>query len=264
MNYLTEILAFNDLIQVKQLATGQIALWYALMYINNKCGWQEWFTVSNLTLQLQTGLSRDGINKSRNILKQNGLLDFKQNTTKATSYKLNTMSKFIQVSSQVSIQDSSQVGSQVSSQISSALNKQNKTKQNKNKESKKDVRTFDAIIDEYTENETLRYELKEHLKTRKAKKATLTNRAIQLSCETLDELAKDDETKIAIVKQSIARGWIGFFELKDNSCVNQPRQYINPNQMTEEQKMADRERQKKMLQEAIDRGDFDVKHGRHV
>ena len=120
MNYLTEILAFNDLIQVKQLATGQIALWYALMYINNKCGWQEWFTVSNLTLQLQTGLSRDGINKSRNILKQNGLLDFKQNTTKATSYKLNTMSKFIQVSSQVSIQDSSQV--------SSALNKLNETK----------------------------------------------------------------------------------------------------------------------------------------
>ena len=44
----------------------------------------------------------------------------------------------------------------------------------------------------------------------------------------------------------------------------QQRQYINSNQMTEEQKMADRERQKRMLQEAIDRGDFDVKHGRHV
>lgn len=44
----------------------------------------------------------------------------------------------------------------------------------------------------------------------------------------------------------------------------QQRKYTNPFQMTEEQKMADRERQKKMLQEAIDRGDFDVKHGRHV
>ena len=38
-----------------------------------------------------------------------------------------------------------------------------------NKESKKDARTFDTIIDDYTENEILRYELKEHLKTRKAK-----------------------------------------------------------------------------------------------
>ena len=127
MNYITEILAFNDLIQVKRFSAGQIALWYALMYINNICGWEEWFTVTNLTLQLQTGLSRDGINKSRNVLKQYGLIDFRPNSTKATSYKLNTMSK----SSQVSIQDSSQVSiqdsSQVSSQVGSALNKLNET-----------------------------------------------------------------------------------------------------------------------------------------
>ena len=127
MNYLTEILAFNDLIQVKRFSSGQIALWYALMYINNICGWEEWFTVSNLTLQLQTGLSRDGINKSRNVLKQYGLIDFRTNSTKATSYKLNTMPKSSQVSSQDSSQVSIQVGSQVSSQVSSALNKLNET-----------------------------------------------------------------------------------------------------------------------------------------
>jgi len=127
MNYLTEIKAFYDLVQIKQLSTGQIALWHGLMYINNKCDWNEWFTVANLTLQLETGLSRAGINKNRNVLKQLGLIDFKPNTTKATSYKIITMSKSNQVSSQISNQDSNQIGNQ----NSSTLNKLNKTKLNK-------------------------------------------------------------------------------------------------------------------------------------
>ena len=127
MNYLTEIKVFYDLVQIKQLSTGQIALWHALMHINNKCGWNEWFTVANLTLQLTTGLSRAGINKNRNALKQLGLIDFRANTTKATSYKIITMSKSNQVGSQIS----NQIGSQISNQISSTLNKLNKTKLNK-------------------------------------------------------------------------------------------------------------------------------------
>ena len=127
MNYLTEIKAFYDLVQIKQLSTGQIALWQGLMHINNKCNWNEWFTVANLTLQLITGLSRAGINKNRNVLKQLGLIDFKANTTKATSYKIITMSK----SNQVSSQDSSQISNQNSNQIGSTLNKLDETKQNK-------------------------------------------------------------------------------------------------------------------------------------
>ncbi len=127
MNYLTEIKGFYDLVQIKQLSTGQIALWHGLMYINNKCNWNEWFTVANLSLQLVTGLSRAGINKNRNVLKQLGLIDFKANTTKATSYKIITMVKSNQVSSQISNQDSNQIGNQ----NSSTLNKLNKTKLNK-------------------------------------------------------------------------------------------------------------------------------------
>lgn len=119
MNYLQEIKAFYDLAQLKQLSTGQIALWNGLMYINNKCSWAEWFTVSNLTLQLTTGLSRSGINKNRNALKQLGLIEFKANGTKATSYKMITMSKSNQDSNQIS----NQVGSQDSNQDSSTLNK---------------------------------------------------------------------------------------------------------------------------------------------
>lgn len=130
MNYLAEIKAFYDFVQVKQLSTGQIALWNALMYVNNKCAWTEWFTVANLTLELNTGMSRSGVLKARNSLKQYGLIDFKTNGTKATSYKMYTMLK----SKQESTQDSKQIGKQVSTQdseqIGNTLNKQNETKQN--------------------------------------------------------------------------------------------------------------------------------------
>ena len=113
MNYLAEILAFYDLVQVKQLSTGQIALWHALMAINNRCTWIEWFTVPNLTLELNTGMSRSGVLKARNTLKQYGLIDFKVNGTKATNYKMITIAK----SKQESKQESNQIGKQESNQI---------------------------------------------------------------------------------------------------------------------------------------------------
>ena len=55
---MTGILAFNDLLLSQPLSTGQIALWYALMYVNNKCGWAEWFSAPNRTLESHERLSR--------------------------------------------------------------------------------------------------------------------------------------------------------------------------------------------------------------
>ena len=151
MNYMAEIKAFYDLVQVKQLSTGQIALWHALMHINNKCSWIEWFTVPNLTLELHTGLSRSGIYKARNVLKQHGVIDFKPNGTKATSYKmfslLNSNQVRVQESNQEkttllnsdqdgkqdSNQDSNQDSKQDSNQSSNTLNIQDNTIQDETK-----------------------------------------------------------------------------------------------------------------------------------
>jgi len=135
MNYLAEILAFYDLVQVKQLSTGQIALWHALMAINNRCTWIEWFTVPNLTLELNTGMSRSGVLKARNALKQYGLIDFKVNGTKATNYKMITIAKSTQESNQIGKQVSTQDGKQVGKQVRNTLNKRKETKLKK--ESKK-------------------------------------------------------------------------------------------------------------------------------
>lgn len=117
MNYITEILGFNDSLLTKPLAAGQIALWYALMYINNKCSWAEWFTAPNRTLESLTGLERSSIYRARNELKLRGFIDFRSNGTKACSYKMLTC---------CTEQQPTQQGTQ---QPTQPLNKQNKTKQ---------------------------------------------------------------------------------------------------------------------------------------
>ena len=112
-------------------------------------------------------------------------------------------------------------------------NNNNDNNNNKKEERKKEAgakqkdtkKSFDEIIDRYTANQELRKELKEHLKTRKAKKATLTNRAIELSLRRLDELADTDEEKILIVQEAIMRGWTGFFSIKDDTPKQSGKSY---------------------------------------
>lgn len=117
MNYLLQILAFDDFLLYKsKLSAGQIALWRALMSINNKAQWKEWFTAANTTIESLSGLSRSGINKNRNALKQLGLIDFKSNGRKATSYKVCVL--YTSKSTQESEQQSEQEGAQESEQQS--------------------------------------------------------------------------------------------------------------------------------------------------
>ncbi len=122
MNYISMINNFWDYATTNPLPTGQVALYFALMHINNKCNWVEWFQAPNQVLSVLTGMSRSGILKARNELKQKGLIDFRERGTKATSYML------IVNSTQDSVQDSKQIGVQVSTQDSvqdsNTLNKQ--------------------------------------------------------------------------------------------------------------------------------------------
>ena len=237
MNYITEILAFNDLLLSQPLSTGQIALWYALMYINNKCGWVEWFSAPNRTLEFSTGLSRQGINKARNSLRQLGLIDFKSNGTKSTMYKLLPMSNSVQDSLQVednseptmsnslqaglqrSLQNSIQSSVQDSVQNSSTLNKQNKTKQNKKtkKEREKKDQTYDEILDRLVEGENLKAAYLEFIKMRKLIKKPMTNKALEMLIRKVDKLEPESiERKIELLDNAVLHNWQSVYPLKDN------------------------------------------------
>lgn len=167
MNYIKQILAFQDLVEIKGLSAGQIALWHALINVNNKCGWIEWFSVASSKLQIGAGLSESGIRKAREALKQLGIIDFQFQGTHATKYHLTDLTQFEDLalndqqstpdSTEVSAGDSAGVGTGVGARIvtesarvksgtpdstgvgagvgtgvGAALYKQNKTKQNSN------------------------------------------------------------------------------------------------------------------------------------
>ncbi|SFM21874.1 hypothetical protein [Pelosinus propionicus] len=89
MNYMRELNAFRDWTMINRPSTGVIALWYMLMSINNMIGWKEWFTAPNQTVQLLTGLSRQGVESTRNSLIQYGLIEYKKGkSNQAGSYRM--------------------------------------------------------------------------------------------------------------------------------------------------------------------------------
>lgn len=152
MNYLQEILSFEKLQEINLVSPGQARLWYVLMYINNLTGWKTWFTVASSTLEFRSGLSRSGVIKARNELKQLGYIDFQTNGRKATSYRMISLTQdstqvgaqpSVQGSTQVSVQSSAHIstqdGVQGSTQVGTPLYKQNKTQTKQNKTKQKDT-----------------------------------------------------------------------------------------------------------------------------
>ena len=85
-----------------------------------------------------------------------------------------------------------------------------------NTPNKKTTKGFDAVVEEYTANAELKAAVFDFIQFRKAIKAPLTDRALTLCLNKLDKLANNDIEKIAVLNQSIERGWKGLFEVKDN------------------------------------------------
>ena len=155
MNYIKELNAFYDWLELNELSPSAINLWYALMHINNKAGWTETFTVAESVLCVKTGLTDRTLRKVRNELKQKGRIDFISRKGKAPIYKIipfnsseqstennSEHNKRSEINSAVRSEVSSEVSSEPSSEVSSALikHKQNETKQNI-KEDEEDAHT---------------------------------------------------------------------------------------------------------------------------
>lgn len=79
----------------------------------------------------------------------------------------------------------------------------------------KPVENFDSIIQKSTESTELRDALVEFVKFRKLIKKPMTNKALELIIAKLNKLSASDRERVAILNQSIERGWAGVFSLKD-------------------------------------------------
>lgn len=79
----------------------------------------------------------------------------------------------------------------------------------------KPVENFDSIIQKSTESTELRNAIIEFVKFRKLIKKPMTNKALELIIAKLNKLGETDKERVAIINQSIERGWAGVFSLKD-------------------------------------------------
>ena len=78
MNYLAEIKAFYDRLELSPQPNTVIALWHALMSIANKAGWPDTFTVAQSVLGLRSGLNASALKRARNKLATDGFIEWKQ------------------------------------------------------------------------------------------------------------------------------------------------------------------------------------------
>lgn len=83
---------------------------------------------------------------------------------------------------------------------------------------KKERKSFDSIIAAYTTDAETTELLQEWLKVRKAKRAAMTDRAIQMNIDKLDNLAY--ESRMSVVEyltEVIRRGWAAFYVINNYS-----------------------------------------------
>lgn len=97
------------------------------------------------------------------------------------------------------------------------------------------AKSFDEIINEYTQNEALKISLVEFVKMRSLnKRQPLTSHGLDLLLKKLDKLGQTDAQKIEIVDQSVMRGWAGFFAInegnkpKQDKPAEEPKVYAHP------------------------------------
>ncbi|MCI1999579.1 MAG: hypothetical protein LKJ75_02440 [Clostridia bacterium] len=136
MNYLLEIKAFYDWLEVNQLPTSGIALWHALMHIANKSKWQDNFTVAVVVLEVKTGLNKQAVLRARNMLKDKGLIDFQKRGNQAAIYHINSLLQCDFHTTDDTANDTTNdttddtANNTASDTANDTISKQNKTKQN--------------------------------------------------------------------------------------------------------------------------------------
>ena len=208
------------------------ALYFRLFLINNRAGWTEWFGATNQRLMLEVGLnSAHTLIENRNLLKRLGFIDFKQGKKgQPTLYRLNDMceekgalnalntapqtasNSALNTAPQTALETASNSALNTAPQTAHIYRQETMTKTKKEKCKKEN--TLASLLESYTDNAELLEALRGFVEMRREKGRSLTKRALRLNLSKLDKLSSTDEEKIAIVNETVMRGWLGFFPLK--------------------------------------------------
>lgn len=164
MDYIGQLNAFDNWLEYNELGAGPQLLWYKLMAIANKSGWQSELSIANTRLQAMTKTSEKTLINNRNQLIQNGLLQYKKRgRTKAGIYLItdltgnftakkkvidtveNPTTGNITVNSKVNPKVNREVNPSVDSTVNPSAYINNTKQDNTNKEDEDDLGVYEFI-----------------------------------------------------------------------------------------------------------------------
>ena len=115
----------------------------------------------------------------------------------------------------------------------------NNINKNIKKEKNKKRKTFEEVLAENNCSEELESSIRDFIDMRKTIKKPMTSRALELLIKNLEKLTNLEEEKIAILNQSIERGWQTVYPLKTNNMRNSLKGEIREEEKQEELKEID-------------------------
>ncbi|MSS64576.1 hypothetical protein [Velocimicrobium porci] len=216
MNYMKEIIAFEQWLETHYLPISAQLLWYKLMAICNRAGWSEWVTVDNLRLMAAMQMSREAtLIKTRDELIKAGLVEYQKGKKGSPNkYKMISLVATCTFKNVVQNEVESEVERVVENEVKGVVESVDiyKHKQNKNKTKKRSTK---VLPEKFCESEPLNNAILAFLAHRKSMKAPMTEHAIELMLKKLNKMTEVEEEKIEILNQSIMNNWKGIFELKE-------------------------------------------------
>ena len=115
----------------------------------------------------------------------------------------------------------------------------NNINKNIKKEKNKKRKTFEEVLAENNCSEELEITVRDFIDMRKTIKKPMTSKALELLLKNLEKLTNLEEEKIAILNQSIERGWQTVYPLKTNNMRNSSKGEIKEEEKQEELKEID-------------------------
>lgn len=118
------------------------------------------------------------------------------------------------------------------------------------------AKSFDDIIDAYTSDPTTKDLLGAWLQNRKAKRAAMTDRAIQGNIDKLDECARDSHMNVNdYLSEVIRRGWSAFFTIDNYRRTGTRQQPQRQPQQFQERLTPEQQRERDEIQRQRDADD---------
>ena len=211
MSYIDLINGFERVCESEALPAASQLLWYKLIYLSNRRGWPEWVQVDNMRLMSVTGIKDEKtLIRSRNKLIELGLFEYKPGKKGCPGkyrIKEETFTGIFPVNMPVNMP------------VKTPDIIRYKTKTKTKKSISKDIQEKDQVM---TGDAELDDAFCTFIDYRAEIGKPMTDRAVHLALNKLMELSDTTQGRIAVINQSIERGWTGLFPVKEPAAKKKP------------------------------------------